>query len=104
VGLEDAVGIITYVLKTDGLSGTVNVVAPNPVRNAELATTLGRVLHRPALLPTPGFVLHLALGEMAGALLLSSQRVIPQKLQQHRYPFVHQALEGALRGALKRAG
>ena len=102
VALEDVVGIVEYALRTDGLTGPVNVVAPNPVRNAHFAATLGRVLHRPALLPTPGFALRLALGEMADALLLSSQRVLPEKLQRLRYPFVEQRLEQALHTVLRR--
>jgi uncharacterized protein (TIGR01777 family) len=100
VALEDIVGIIGYALRTDTLTGPVNAVGPNPVRNAEFAATLGRVLHRPALFPTPGFVLRLVLGEMADALLLSSQRVIPEKLQRLGYPIVYQAVEAALRSVL----
>ena len=76
------------------------MVAPNPVRNAEFAAAIGRVLHRPALLPTPGFVLRLALGELADALLLSSQRVIPERLLQVSYPFQNQQLDLALRKIL----
>lgn len=102
VALEDAVGIMAYALKNDALTGPVNAVAPHPARNADFASTLGRVLHRPAIFPTPAFVLRLALGEMADALLLSSQRVLPEKLRCLAYPFAHQTLETALRSALGR--
>ena len=102
LALQDAVGIIGYALVTSALSGPINAVAPHPDRNAGFAATLGRVLHRPALFPTPGFVLRLVLGEMADALLLSSQRVLPEKLQRLGYPFVHQALEPALQSVLRR--
>ena len=102
LALEDAVGIVGYALRTSALVGAVNAVSPQPARNADFSATLGRVLHRPALFPTPGFVLRLALGEMADALLLSSQRVLPGKLQRLGYPFVHQALEPALRSVLRR--
>jgi uncharacterized protein len=98
--LEDVVRIIGYALTKDALRGPVNVVAPNPVRNTDFAAVLGRALHRPALLPTPGFVLRMALGEMAEALLLSSQRVMPARLQELGYPFAAQALEPALRSVL----
>jgi uncharacterized protein (TIGR01777 family) len=101
IALEDAVDIIEFALRTDSLGGPVNVVAPNPARNSDFAAALGRALHRPAFLPTPAFALRIALGEMADALLLSSQRVSPQKLQQVRYPFIHQALEQTLRAVLR---
>jgi hypothetical protein len=97
VTLEDAVAMIGYAAATGTLSGPVNAVAPNPARNADFAAALARVLHRPAIFPTPGFVLRLALGEMAGALLLSSQRVQPRKLEQSGYRFLHTELFPALR-------
>jgi uncharacterized protein len=100
VALEDVVAIIEWAVKISTLSGAVNVVAPNPVRNADFAATLGRVLRRPALLPTPAFALNLALGEMASALLLSSQKVLPGKLQSISYPFMYQSLERTLRRLL----
>jgi len=102
LALEDAVAIIAYALKNDALTGPVNAVAPHPARNDEFASTLGRVLHRPALFPTPAFMLRLALGEMADALLLSSQRVVPEKLQRLGYPFAYQTLESALQSVLRR--
>jgi uncharacterized protein (TIGR01777 family) len=100
VTLEDVVGIIQYALTTSGLNGPVNVVSPNPARNTEFTAALGGVLHRPALFPAPGFALRLALGEMANALLLSSQRVMSEKLQTANYPFLHQQLDSALRRIL----
>ena len=63
------------------VSGPLNATAPNPVTNREFATTLGRVLRRPGFVPMPAFALRLALGEMADALLLSGQRVLPAKAQ-----------------------
>ncbi len=102
LALDDAVGIVGYALRNSALTGLVNAVAPQPARNADFSAILGRVLHRPAVFPTPGFVLRLALGEMADALLLSSQRVLPAKLQQLGYPFVYQGLEPALESILRR--
>jgi NAD dependent epimerase/dehydratase family enzyme len=101
VALEDVVRVILFALAAAGLSGPVNVVAPNPVRNAEFAKILARVLHRPALFPAPAFALRLALGELADALLLSSQRVLPERLRQAGYSFVHQSLEPALASVLR---
>jgi len=98
--LPDAVGVIRYALDTPGVSGPVNAVAPNAVTNAEFTKVLGKVLRRPALFPAPAFALRLLLGEMAEALLLSSQCVVPKKLKDRRYRFQHSELEPALRALL----
>ena len=102
VALDDAVGAIQHALVTAGLSGPLNVAAPNPVTNAEFTRTLGRVLARPTLFPVPVFAARLAFGEMADALLLASSRVVPERLQQTGYVFRHPELEGALRHLLGR--
>jgi hypothetical protein len=101
VTLEDLVGAIRFAIEENRLSGPANVVSPQPVRNAEFAKQLGRVLHRPALFPTPGFVLRLALGEMADSLLLASQRVRPAKLTEWGYRFLHSELTPALESVLR---
>lgn len=103
IALEDATGVIRSVLVDEKLSGPINVVTPNPVRNAEFTTALARVLHRPAIFPVPGFALRLALGEMADELLLVSQRVNPRKLVTQGYAFRFPDLEAALRSALSSA-
>ena len=100
IALEDVTGIVSYALSNAKMTGSFNVVAPQPVRNADFGRALGRVLHRPAIFPTPAFMLRLALGEMADALLLSSQRVLPQKIEQAGYRFLQPELEGALRSVL----
>ena len=76
-------------------------MAPHPVPNAEFTRTLGRVLGRPTLFPMPGFAARLAFGEMADALLLSSQRVQPVKLEASGFQFRQPELDGALRELLK---
>jgi NAD dependent epimerase/dehydratase family enzyme len=79
----------------------VNLTAPNPVRNSELTKTLGRVLHRPAVLPVPKLGPSLLLGgELTESLLYFSQRVLPAKLQESGFSFTHPSLEGALRSML----
>ena len=83
-----------------GAGGAVNVVAPGAVQNAEFTELLAKAIRRPALFPAPGFALRLALGEMADALLLSSQRVAPQKLQQLGYSFAYSELPAALKAVL----
>jgi hypothetical protein len=76
-----------------------NLTAPTPVTNAELSRTLGRVLHRPAVLPVPGLALQLLYGEMA-SIVLTGARVLPARLRQLGYDFAHPELEGALRDVL----
>lgn len=100
IALDDAVGVIIHALTNKTLRGPVNVVAPEPVTNREFTKTLGRVLRRPAVFPLPAFALRLAFGEMADALLLSSQRVEPAKLVATGYKFRFPELEGALRHLL----
>lgn len=100
ISITDVVGAFQHALATDALWGPVNAVAPHPVSNAEFTRTLGRVLGRPTIFPMPAFVARLAFGEMAEALLLSSQRVQPVKLQSSGFQFRHPELEGALRELL----
>jgi hypothetical protein len=100
VALDDAVGAIRHALVTPGLSGPVNVVAPNAVTNADFTRSLGRALGRPTLFPVPAFAARLAFGEMADALLLASARVVPERLQQTGYSFRHPELGSALRHML----
>jgi uncharacterized protein (TIGR01777 family) len=100
VTLDDVVGILRFALKNGAAQGAVNVVAPSAVRNAEFTRELARALDRPALFPAPAFALRLVLGEMADALLLSSQRVVPQKLQQLGYRSLHPDLAVALAAVL----
>jgi uncharacterized protein (TIGR01777 family) len=100
ITLADTVGILRVALTNRALSGALNVVAPSPVRNAEFVRELGQAMHRPAILPAPAFALKFALGEMAEALLLASQRVMPSRLQQLGYKFQHADLPSALAALL----
>jgi uncharacterized protein len=101
VDVEDVVGAIEHSLHTDTLDGPVNVVSPNPVTNSEFTGMLGETLHRPTLVPMPAFAARLAFGEMADALLLSSQRVQPVKLQSSGYAFRYSSLQQSLKNILK---
>ena len=100
VAIADVAGALTLAIEHDRLQGPVNVTAPYPVSNADFTRTLGRVLHRPAILPVPAFALRAAVGELADAELLSSKRVLPQALEAAGYQFAHPLLEGAVRAAL----
>jgi hypothetical protein len=96
VTLADAVGAVTFALENGAVRGPVNVVSPQPVRNVDFTAALAKALHRPALFPAPAFALRLAFGEMADALLLSSQRVAPEELQRTGYRFLDEDLNAAL--------
>ncbi|HKZ00614.1 MAG TPA: TIGR01777 family oxidoreductase [Pyrinomonadaceae bacterium] len=100
IALDDVVGAIKFILNNNSVQGPVNIVAPNPVTNAEFTEQLGKALSRPTLLPIPGFGARLAFGEMADALLLSSQRVEPVRLKEAGYQFLESNLSGALRRVL----
>jgi uncharacterized protein (TIGR01777 family) len=100
ITLDDAVAAIQHALSTEGLRGPVNVVSPQPVTNRGFTRTLGRALGRPTVFPMPAFAARLAFGEMADALLLSSQRVLPDRLLGSGYSFRHPDLEPALRHVL----
>jgi len=101
ITLDDVIGIIRYALENASVSGVINVVTPQPVRNAEFTRELARAMHRPAFLPAPAFALRLALGqEMVDSLLLASQRVKPARLEQSAYRFLHPDLRAGLVAAL----
>jgi len=97
VALEDVVEIVRFAMNNRELRGAVNVVAPEPVTNREFAKQLARAMHRPALFPAPSFALRLAMGEMADALLLASQRVMPELLTRVGYRFLDPSLGLALK-------
>jgi len=100
ITLEDVLRIVEWALDDGELRGAVNVVSPQPVRQVEFAEALGRVLHRPTLLPLPAFVLRALFGEMAEELLLASTRVSPRLVTTRGYRFAEPELEGALRSLL----
>ena len=101
VALADVVGAIRHALATESLRGPVNTVAAEPARNADFTRALGRALHRPTIFPMPAFAARLALGEMAGPLLLSSARVDASKLAASGYNLRHPRLEPALNDILR---
>jgi len=96
IHLHDWLAMVKWLLASASLSGAVNVTAPFPVTNAEFAQHLGRVLGRPAWLKTPAFALRLVLGEMADALVLGGQRVLPAEAQKRGFVFRYPTLEPAL--------
>jgi len=101
IHLDDIVGGIHHAMRTESLAGPVNLVAPNPVRNADFTRVLASALRRPAFFPVPEFALRLAFGKMAAEeLLLASQRIAPGKLKASGYPFRFEDLRGAIENLL----
>jgi uncharacterized protein (TIGR01777 family) len=96
---DDVAALLLFLLDTPTASGPFNATAPEPVTMRDFARTLGRVLHRPAVLPVPGFALKVALGEMAGV-LLTGQHVIPRRATGAGFRFRFPELEPALRDLL----
>jgi len=84
------------------LRGVFNITSPQPVRNREFAKSLGRVMHRPALIPAPAVALRLAFGEMADEALLGGQRVVPRRAKAEGFQFVYPTVESALRHVIDR--
>jgi uncharacterized protein (TIGR01777 family) len=97
IHIDDEVGIYLHAL--DGHDGVLDATAPEPVRNAEFTRALGAAVHRPTLLPTPGFAVGLVLGE--GALVVTQgQRVLPTRTLATGYRFKYVALDAALHALL----
>jgi uncharacterized protein len=101
IHLDDVVGALLFCLENPQVSGPVNLTAPEPVTNAALSRTLGRVLRRPAVLPVPAIALNVLYGEMA-QIVTTGQRVLPARLEQSGYAFRYPELEAALRDVLGR--
>jgi len=93
----DWIEMVRWIVDTPAVNGPVNVSAPHPVTNAEFARALGRAMHRPALLPAPGFAVRIVLGEMADA-ALGGQRALPGKPLAHGYHFRYPEIDIAFRG------
>ncbi|HEY8301507.1 MAG TPA: TIGR01777 family oxidoreductase [Jatrophihabitans sp.] len=100
ISLRDEIRAIQFLIDHD-LSGPVNLTGPAPVTNAEFMKVIGRVLHRPTVLPAPGFGLRLVLGEFAGE-VLGGQRAVPAALTAAGFEFQDRDVESALRWALHR--
>ena len=100
IHIDDLTRAIHHILNRDSIHGAVNLVSPNPIRNAEFTKILASVLHRPAIFPMPAFAARLAFGQMADELLLASQKVAPAKLISCGYAFQHGELRKALEETL----
>lgn len=100
IALHDHIAALRHLLDTEELSGPVNLTAPEPVTQREVAAAMGRVLHRPAVLPVPAPVLRAVLGEFSTD-VLGSQRVLPRRLLESGFVFAFPGIEDAVRAALR---
>jgi uncharacterized protein (TIGR01777 family) len=100
VSLDDVLGAIVHVIRTESLAGPVNVTAPHPVTNKEFTKALGKVLVRPTLIPIPTFGLRALFGEMADECLIAGQKVLPARLEAADYHFRDTEIEPTLRHIL----
>jgi uncharacterized protein len=99
ISMTDELRAIRFLLENDDIRGPVNLTGPAPATNAEFTATLARLMHRPAVLPVPGFGLRIVLGEFAED-ALAGQRALPAVLEGAGFAFAHPDLESALRAAL----
>lgn len=101
LALDDALGAIVHLLHDDQVSGPVNMVSPVAMTNRDLVRSIGRVLHRPTVLPLPAFAVRLLFGEMGEATLLASSRVLPGSLLAAGFPWRHREYDEWLRFELQ---
>ena len=97
---DDEIRGMRFMVDTESLSGPVNLVAPEPVRNIEMTKALGTVWNRPTVFPVPVFALRLLYGEMGVTLATESVRAIPSKLQEAGFEWRHPEILPALQAAL----
>jgi uncharacterized protein (TIGR01777 family) len=96
IHLDDEIGLIRHAMEHESVRGPLNLVAPEPVTNAEFVRALGETLGRPTAFTAPAFALRLALGTMTDELLLASQRAMPVRTMETGYVFRHPLLREAL--------
>jgi uncharacterized protein (TIGR01777 family) len=100
IHIEDEVRAIQFLIQQENANGPFNLSAPNPATNKEFGKTLGKVMGRPSLVPTPALAIQTLFGEMS-TVLLEGQRAVPQRLQELGFTFKFPTLEAALRDLIK---
>jgi uncharacterized protein (TIGR01777 family) len=96
IHIDDWTSLALMAIADATLAGPINLTAPHPVRNRELAQALGRALRRPSIVPAPAWPVRLALGEMADAAILNGQRVLPARAEASGYRFKYPTIGAAL--------
>jgi uncharacterized protein len=102
IHLKDEIRAIRFLMENENLHGVFNLTAPAPLPMKEFCRILGKLMHRPSWLKVPGFALRLFLGEMAQALLLSGQRVLPKRLLEAGYRFSYPDTESAVKQIIEK--
>lgn len=95
IHLDDLISAVMFILENQDIEGLLNFCAPNPVRNRDFAKALGKVLGRPSFMRAPSFMIRALMGEM-GTVVMSSQRVVPDKLLKNGFEFQYPDIEKAL--------
>ncbi len=101
IHIEDEIRGMVFALENTQVSGPFNLAAPESVTMKQFCSALGKAMHRPSWAPVPSFVLRTLLGEMADALVLGGQKVIPEKLLKSGFKFRYHGVEEALRSILQ---
>jgi uncharacterized protein (TIGR01777 family) len=96
IHVDDWVGMVNWAISSPAVVGAINATAPEPVTNAEFSRALGRALHRPSWLPVPRFALKALFGEMAEAMLINGQRVVPARATALGFPYRYQRIDEAM--------
>jgi hypothetical protein len=99
IHLDDVLAALIFCVDDQGASAAINVTSPNPATNAAFSRALGQALHRPAVLPVPGFALRALYGEMA-EIVTTGQRAVPRRLEQLGFRFRYPDLQSALQDVL----
>ncbi len=99
VHIRDLAEAFVFLIKHPEIFGSVNICSPHPVKNRDLARSLGRALHRSSFLPAPGFMIKLALGEF-GSVILGGQRILPRRLLEEGFVFQYPDIDKALRSII----
>jgi uncharacterized protein (TIGR01777 family) len=100
IHLEDLISAVMFIIENKDLKGPLNFCSPNPVRNRDFAKALGRVLGRPSFMRVPSFMVRTLMGEM-GTVVMSSQRVFPDRLLKNGFEFQYPDIEKALDNLVK---
>jgi uncharacterized protein (TIGR01777 family) len=100
ISMDDEIAIINFAIENDNLRGAVNAVSPHPVTNHDFTKTLGDVLYRPTFIPVPEFAVSMIFGEMGDALLLTSTKVMPRRLEEAGFEFKYPDLKPAIEKAV----
>jgi uncharacterized protein (TIGR01777 family) len=102
IHIEDQIGLLRHAIATEGVSGALNAVAPEPVTHGEFGRAIGETLGRPTVMKAPVFALRMVLGDMVDEVMLSSQRVMPVRTLETGYAFRHPLLRQAMEDILTR--